>query len=225
MVAAEWVDASSCYDLPHGLFPSFYLTTLSQYTSTDNVANIREGGRGRNRCSTLQKAHGGQYSVERNRWDTHEFRKSPPARGGQQTSARRGGGIRGLLAHVAAAVGALKRLSTRGDLHCSPSSSHPRGVCLPLTIPWYWGARGRWVPFPYLEQAGLGAYRHFFSEEEVVSLFLFLLLFLLLLLLLLLFVLLLLFLILFLLLFLFLYEFMFYSQGCLSIQYIWDEPF
>ena len=79
---------------PMGSFLRFYLTTLSQYTSTDNVANIREGGRGRNRCSTLQKAHGGQYSVERNRWDTHEFRKSPPARGGQQTSARRGGGIR-----------------------------------------------------------------------------------------------------------------------------------
>ena len=136
------------------------------------------GGRGRSRCSTLQKAHGGQYSVERNGWGTHEFRKHAPARGAQRTSARRGGGIRGLLAHVAAAVGALKRLSTRGDLHCPPSSSHPRGVCLPLTIPWYSGARGRWVPFPYLEQAGLRSYRHLFSEEEVVSLFLFLFLFL-----------------------------------------------
>ena len=123
-------------------------------------------------------AHGGQYSVERNGWGTHEFRKYAQARGAQRTSARMGGGIRGLLAHVAAAVGALKRLSTRGDLHCPPSSSHPRGVCLPLTIPWYSGARGRWVPFPYLEQAGLRSYRHLFSEEEVVSLFLFLFLFL-----------------------------------------------
>ena len=80
---------------------------------------------------------------------------SPHRQGeGNEPAARMGGGIRGLLAHVAAAVGALKRLSTRGDLHCPPSSSHPRGVCLPLTIPWYSGARGRWVPFPYLEQAG-----------------------------------------------------------------------
>ena len=34
MVAAEWVDASSCYDLPHGLFPSSYSKTSFQLVST-----------------------------------------------------------------------------------------------------------------------------------------------------------------------------------------------
>ena len=43
MVAAEWVDASSCYDLPHGLFPSSYSTTSFQLVSTRSVADMRAG--------------------------------------------------------------------------------------------------------------------------------------------------------------------------------------